>query len=214
MSMNREFNIEALVADLTPVRTVQSRIGVALTLAAATAASLWVGLWYGLRADIVAGAPDPLVLLRAGALLLLGLATLLAVSAAARPTVGQRHNGWVWALAAALLFPLAAAIMLAWTGKMPIEELSPTTGRYCLQITGISAIGIGGVLTAWLRTGAPTNIERSGWLVGLASGSLGALAYSLHCPMANIYYIGLWYTLAVGLAAVAGRLIVPHIIRW
>jgi hypothetical protein len=106
----REFDIEALVADLKPVRTVRSRHGMALVMGATAAAIGWVGLWYGIRDDILAGAPEPLVILRGGALLLLGLATSLAVTAAAKPSVGQRHEGWLWALAAALLFPVAALL--------------------------------------------------------------------------------------------------------
>ncbi|MBU6207998.1 MAG: DUF1109 family protein, partial [Alphaproteobacteria bacterium] len=58
------------------------------------------------------------------------------------------------------------------------------------------------------------NSVRAGWLVGLASGSFGTFAYSLNCPSNSIYYIGLIYSLAVGVCAVTGRLIVPRIIRW
>ena len=48
----------------------------------------------------------------------------------------------------------------------------------------------------------------------LAGGSLGALAYNLHCPYDSMIYTGLWYGLAVGIAALAGRLVVPRLIRW
>jgi hypothetical protein len=212
--MNRPFNIESLVEDLVPVRRVRAEHGLLLVLAAVIAASSWVAMRYGVRADIMAGAPEPMVIIRGGVLMLMGLATSFAVVAAARPAVGQRHNGWMWTLATALLFPLAALVTGVWLGGVPEDSLRPDMGRYCLGISGASALLIGGVLTGWLRKGAPTDIDRAGWLVGLAAGSFGTFAYSLHCPMTNIWYIGLWYTSAVAIAALIGRLIVPRIIRW
>jgi len=65
-----------------------------------------------------------------------------------------------------------------------------------------------------LRRGAPVAPQRAGLLVGLAAGSLGALAYNLHCSYDSMVYTGLWYGLVVGSAAVAGRLVVPRLIRW
>jgi hypothetical protein len=65
-----------------------------------------------------------------------------------------------------------------------------------------------------LRKGAPTYPERAGWLTGIAAGGLGAFAYNLHCPFNNIVYIGLWYSLALVICALVGRLVVPHLIRW
>jgi hypothetical protein len=144
----------------------------------------------------------------------LGFASLFAVTASARPSVGQGQSGWRWTLAAALLFPIAALTQVAWQGSVPDGALAPAIGRYCLWISGLAALLIGGALALWLRSGAPTAINRAGWLVGLSAGSFGTFAYSLHCPMTNIFYIGLWYTLAVGMAAVAGRFLVPRIIRW
>ena len=78
---------------------------------------------------------------------------------------------------------------------------------------------MGGLATAvpmvlHLRRGAPTSPERAGWLTGLAAGGLGAFAYSFHCPDNSIIYIGFWYSLAVGICAVLGRMLLPRLIRW
>jgi hypothetical protein len=69
-------------------------------------------------------------------------------------------------------------------------------------------------LVVVLRRGAPVSSERAGWLTGVASGALGAFAYNFHCPFNSLIYIGFWYTLAVGICAVIGRLVVPRLIRW
>jgi hypothetical protein len=207
-------SIEELVADLRPIKRVKPQRGAALVIAAVS--STVVGIWMtaGLRTDIMAGAPHPIVMLRGGMLLLLGFATLSAVLASAQPRVGRSSNGWRWALAAALLFPLTAAYLSIINGSIPEADLHAHNGPWCLKISCGSALLIGGTLTAWLRTGAPTAINRSAWLVGLAAGSFGAFAYSLHCPSTTITYIGIWYTAALALCAVLGRLIVPPLIRW
>lgn len=206
--------IDDLVANLTPVRRLAP--GQAWTLAAALTvlAVLLVYTLYGLRDDIMAGQPAGIVVLRAGALLLLGGAALTAVTASARPGVGQASHGWRWALGGALIFPLTSLVIVLADRRMPMAELTSPNGPWCLGISGVSALAIGTALTLWLRRGAPVALNRAGWLIGLAAGSFGTFAYSLHCPSATIPYVGIWYTLTVGLCALAGRLIVPRFLRW
>lgn len=211
MSVN---NIETLVADLVPVRPVAPRDGFALMAVATVFAVVLVAMMFGLRSDVMNGTPEPIVVVRAGILFILGLATVSAVIASARPSVGQRSTGWRWALAAASLFPITAAVLALVNRQEALAEVSSVTGLWCLGISGASALFIGGLLTAWLRQGAPTSINRTSWLVGLAAGSFGTLAYSLHCPSTTVYYVGLWYTLAIALSAGVARLTVPRLIRW
>jgi hypothetical protein len=214
MSMKTDLTLDDLVSDLRPVRAVRPAQALALVAVATLGAATAVAYRYGVRPDIMTMTPHPLVLLRAGMLLVLGSACIAAVIASARPAVGHSQSGWAWALAAGLLFPVSALIMMAGGSAMPEGALSPRVGEYCLGIGGASALLIGGVLTGWLRRGAPTSLNRAGWLVGLTAGSFGTFVYSLHCPMNTIYFVGLWYTLAVGLSALVGRMIVPRLIRW
>jgi hypothetical protein len=216
--MKQGFDIDALAATLTPVRRVRSRDGLFAAVGAATLVALAVILQYGLRADLAAGEPHPMVLLRSGMLAVLGIATTMAAIASARPAVGQGHNGWAWALVAAAILPVTAAGMFAYHRMMDMpfgpDAMDFHYAPYCVKISSLGALLIGAALTLWLRSGAPTALNRAGWLVGLAAGSFGTFAYSLHCPSNSIYYIGLWYSIAVGMSAAAGRLIVPHLIRW
>ncbi len=206
--------IDDLVANLTPVRRLAPGLAWTMALALTGVAVLAVYSLYGLRSDLMAGHPAGIVVLRAGALLLLGCAALTAVIAAARPGVGQTSHGWRWALGAALMFPLTSIVIVLTDQRLPMADLTSPNGPWCLGISGASALVIGTALTVWLRGGAPVALNRAGWLVGLAAGSFGAFAYSLHCPSATIPYIGIWYTLTVGLCALAGRLIVPRLLRW
>jgi hypothetical protein len=213
MTMHRQ-TIDALVENLKPaplLRPRQAVLGVVGVLAVAVAV---VAVQYGLRPDIMAGQPHPMVMIREGMLLLLGGATLGAVIRAARPSVGQVSYEWVWVLAAATLFPATAAFLSMVNGRFPMTDLMATSVYYCVGISLVSGLVIGGVVTLWLRRGAPTNLSQAGWLVGLSSGSFGAFAYGLHCPSISVYYVGLWYTIVIAACAVAGRMIVPRLIRW
>lgn len=211
MSVN---NIDTLVADLTPVRPIAPRDAFALMAMATSVAVALVALVFGLRGDVVNGTPDPIVIVRGGILFVLGLAAVSAVIASARPSVGQSNTGWRWALVAASLFPITAVVLAIINRQEAMAEVSSVTGFWCLGISGASGLLIGGLLTYWLRQGAPTSIVRTAWLVGLAAGSFGTFAYSLHCPSSTVYYVGFWYTLAIMLSAVVARLIVPRLIAW
>lgn len=207
-------SIDALVADLKPVTPVAPERAWAIVAAATLLSVAVILLIFGARADVMAGEPHPMVLLRGGSLLLLGVAATVAVIAAARPAVGQSSHGWRWAATAAALFPLSSLFLSVKQGGFPIAVVQASSGPWCLGLSTAAALLIGGGLTAWLRTGAPTAIDRAGWLTGLAAGAFGTFAYSLHCPSDTVHYIGLWYSAAIAISTGAGRLIVPRLIRW
>ena len=75
-------------------------------------------------------------------------------------------------------------------------------------------IGVAVILIVRLRRGAPTSPERAGLLGGIAAGAAGIFALSMHCPNDDIVHIGLWHASAVAVSAVAGRWIIPALIRW
>ena len=206
--------IDRLVDDLTPVKPLKARDGLALTLMTAAVFAALVAVFGGIRGDILMGIPDPMFFLRGGALLLLGLTSSYAVIAMSQPAVGNSFKGWVWALFAALLFPATAAVMAMIAAPDNMSIFVPRYGVECLAISMLVGTGIAAAQVFWLRRGAPVALDRAGWLIGMSSGALGAAAYSLHCPFNSIFYIGLWYSLAVAICAILGRLIVPRLIRW
>ncbi|QGY79650.1 NrsF family protein [Sphingorhabdus lacus] len=211
--MSSNFNISALVQDLEPVKPLRPRVPL-LVSALLTVVAVTVVIWsQGMRADLLAGKPDEMFLIRAGVLLLLGGATAHSVASMASPAVGRSQNGWQMALAAAVLFPLAA-IIVATTGDVGPAFTAMDSGMRCMGYSLVGGLATAVPMIFWLRKGAPTSPERAGWLTGLASGGLGAFAYNIHCPFNNVVYIGLWYSLALIICAVLGRLIVPRLIRW
>ncbi len=211
--MMQRFDIADLVDDLTPVRPMNIWRALLLPIGVTMIAMLCVALSAGLRPDLVAGAPNPMFLLRAGVLLLLGLVCGASLLAMANPGVGRHNQGWKTALAAALLFPIAA-LVVAMTGQPTGSAGTMQSGMECLKYSLVAGVATAVPMVWWLRRGAPVAHERAGWLTGLAAGGLGAFAFNIHCPYNSVVYIGLWYTLAVTICAVLGRLIVPHLIRW
>ena len=48
----------------------------------------------------------------------------------------------------------------------------------------------------------------------MAAGSAGIFAVTLYCPHNDLLHIGFWHGLSVVLAGIAGRLIIPSLVRW
>ncbi len=211
--MNAKFDLAALVEDLEPVKPVRKAIPLAASAVITLAAIGLIIAFQGMRPDLLAGHPDEMFLIRSGVLLLLGGATAHAVTSMASPLVGRNQNGWQMALAAAVLFPLSALIV-AVTGDIGPAISAMESGFRCMGYSLIGGLATAVPMVLMLRNGAPTSPERAGWLTGISAGGLGAFAYNLHCPFNNVVYIGLWYSLALIICALVGRLVVPRLIRW
>lgn len=211
--MKQPFDISQLVDELEPVRPFSLWQGWLLPVVLTLASIVLVIASSGMRADLLAGTPHPMFLIRAGILMLLGGACGTALLSMASPSVGKHGNGWKIAVAAALIFPLAALVILL-SGQSQSPLLAMESGIRCLGYSLIAGGATAAPMIVWLRRGAPTSAERAGWLTGLAAGGLGAFAYNFHCGYNSIVYIGFWYSLAVAICALLGRLIVPRLIRW
>jgi hypothetical protein len=209
----KNFDISALVDDLQPVRPLKPLRAMLVPAAITIVALAVIGTLKGWRPDLIAGRPEEMFLLRAGILGLLGITCAHAVVSMARPSVGKHSDRWQMALAAALLFPLAAMIVVIGGNYQP-SVFHTSSALDCLRMSGIGALATAIPMIFWLRRGAPTSPERAGWLTGLAAGGLGAFAYNFHCPFSDIVYIGVWYSLTVALCAVIGRIVVPPLVRW
>jgi hypothetical protein len=207
------FDITGLVDDLRPVRSLKVSRGLIWPGALTGVMLLLIGTQMGWRPDLLSGAPSEMFLLRAGTLALLGGACAHAVVAMASPSVGKHSDRWQMALAAAALFPLAAIIAML-GGNFGNAIAEARYGLECLMMSLIGGLATAAPMIYWLRKGAPTSPERAGWLTGVASGAMGAFAYNFHCPFSDLAYTGMWYTLAIAICALIGRIAIPHLIRW
>ncbi len=205
--------IEILIADLAPVQPIQPSTGALWIGTAIAACTAIVAASFGVRADILALQPANIVLYRSLALIVVGIATCAAAISSARPGVGGRSREWIWAMLAASSVPILA-LWGASQGNAAWGYVISNSVPRCLGVSLACAAIIGGITTLWLRRGAVTEPERTAWLIGISAGASGTFAYNLTCPSTTVYYAGLWYTLAVGISAVAARIILPRFLRW
>lgn len=214
MSNPSDTLIASLVGELQPVKPLSFARGLAYALAAAATSALAVVVAFGIRPDLTAGRFDPVYLIATGLFLVLGIAAAVTVIVMSRPQVGNEHGGWVWAAAMVALLPLAAMIVSLSGGSSVLSQDSITHGLECLMVGGGSSLLVFAILVSWLRKGAPTSPDRAGLLTGIAAGSLGIFAFSLHCADNDIVHIGLWHSAVVLLMAGMGRALVPRLVRW
>ena len=214
MNTNTDEMIGRLVADLTPVRPLRQRTGMVRTMLA-FAVSVGIVIYaIGVRADIMAGRPDPMFLTSSGLFLVLALASTWAAIDMARPSVGTRRDGWAWTAMMAAVLPVAALGLIAidlFTGQ-PVR--TAPGGYECLAIgTAAGSLTLVSLVT-WLRRGAPTFPTLAGTLVGVAAGSAGIFGVSLCCPQNDLIHIGIWHGGTVVLMGVLGRLFLPRVLAW
>ena len=214
MPHNSDALIANLVGSLEPVKPLSFAKGLGYALAAAALSSFAVIGLFGLRDDLMQGQFDPVFLIAAGLYLGLGLAASVTVIVMSRPQVGSDHGGWVWAAAMTALLPAAALIVSFASATDVLARSSIAHGLECLIIGGGASLLVFAALVLWLRKGAPTAPDRAGLVAGVAAGSLGIFAFSLHCPDNDIIHIGLWHSGVVLLMAGMGRIIVPPLVRW
>ena len=206
--------IEALTAELRPVRAMRFGEGVAWVLGALVLTIARVVWTLGLRDDVLAGAPAPMFLIANGLFLLLGMAAATSVVVMGSPQVGNRYDGWKWALAMTGLLPLAALVTASASWADHPDIYQHTHDPYCIVAAVVFGALTAVALVLWLRRGAPASPFRAGLLTGIAAGAIGTFANGLFCPLNGIYHLGFAHSAPVVICGLLGRIVVPRLIRW
>lgn len=157
---------------------------------------------------------EPMFWLRGAYCATLGSLGVLALTRLARPGVrlGVVPAGIGAVVIAMWLF--AALKLLTAPAQDRAHLLLGTTAAVCpFLITLVAAPLFVGFVWA-LRGFAPTQLRSTGAALGFAAGSLGALAYSLHCPELTAPFIGVWYLLGMLIPAAIGAALGPRLMRW
>lgn len=209
--------IEALVGDLRPVAPLRLWRGVAAGLGLTALAIGGVWLTFGLRADVIAVQPAPIVLARGAALLTGGLFLLVAALRAAVP--GRADQGaTVFGTMVLAIMPVGLMGLLL-NGivsgqRLSFAELAPIVTMRCFGISLATSLLVGAGLVQWMRRAAPTDLTRAGWLTGWSAAALGTFAYSLFCPSQTMAFVTSVYPAAMLLAATVIRFVTPPLLRW
>ena len=215
MTMNRVSNsfIDDLASELVPVQPIRLWQGIALVALSALATVALVELLDGLWRGIAAGRASDLFFIANGLFALVGAAATFAVLKMATPHVGNRHDGARWTTATIVLLPLTAVLTLGLFGTFD-QVASDPYGVSCFASGTAFGLLVGGALVAWLRRGAPVSLQSAGLYTGIAAGAIGTFAYGLSCPIDTVAHLATWHVFPIVLSAIAGRAIVPSLVRW
>ena len=217
MDRNRPKTPNSLVAELAselkPVQSMKVVHGIALVAIAAIVSLALVEMIYGLWRGMIDSRVSPFFFITNGMLAIVGAAAAVASVQMAKPQVGNSHEGARWSFAMIFLLPITGLIV-AFTQGSAAAVMSDPYGIQCfIKGTAFSMI-TAAALTLWLRKGAPVSTNAAGLFAGVASGAVGSFVYGLSCPIDHAGHLGIWHFAPVLVGAVAGRIIIPRLIRW
>jgi hypothetical protein len=66
----------------------------------------------------------------------------------------------------------------------------------------------------FMRKAAPTQPLFAGAVLGMLSGSIGALAYTLACRNDGTAFVAIWYAVACAITATVGAIVGHRVLRW
>lgn len=182
-------------------------------VALAVSAALLLLLW-GIRPDYTEVIGEPLVMTKNLLPLLTALPCLWLVARARRPDNQPGHGvRWLWA-PLALIALLVVATLVSTPLAFWISTIRGQTLVSCLLSIPILAAPILAALLWAMRSGASTRPALAGGLAGLAAGCLATSVYALHCFEDSPAFYGIWYTSAILLVGLAGRLIGKRVLSW
>lgn len=207
--------ITMLSTNVEPVdhRQVAHTIRTALALAgAAVAVAVLVAL--GIRDDATsAGALVALVLKLGFTLVIVVLASRYLIKLA-RPG-GERQVPLAWITGPFLAIMLLSALSLMaaprshWHGLILGDQWLE-----CIVSIPVIAIVPFAVIVWAVRQTAPTDLRRTGAIVGLVAGCLSAAGYALHCVDDSVPFVALWYGGTIALCTLIGWALGPRLLRW
>ena len=177
-------------------------------------AATLMALFLGVRHDLAQAVAHPMFWVKLVYVAALALASYIAVTRMSRP--GARLLGAAVALAVPvlLMWALAGTELTQADATERNALLYGGTWRTCpLLIAALSVPAF--FATLWAMKGlAPTRLRLAGAAAGLASGTIGAVVYSLHCPEMGAPFLGSWYLLGMLLPTAVGALLGPRLLRW
>jgi hypothetical protein len=215
-SMNTGELISALVGDyaLQPRPRPIGRSLVAAIIAGFATSVVLFSVTLGIRPDFISALGTWRYDMKLVGSLVLAILAASIASRVSKPTVSPRSVMLV--LVVPVIFLLVAVTYELTT--IPASAWLPLAmgmnGPACAaHIVILSIVPLGAVVYA-LRQGAPMSPSATGATAGLLAGAMGATVFAMHCMEDSPLFVAIWYTLATGLMAMAGRLIGRYALRW
>lgn len=211
--MNTDQLIDLLAKNVEPAERPRwaRRLLVTLLVGLAVAVLLLV-IGFGVRPDI--GAARMPVMLKAMFSAAAAAAALPLVARLMRP---GRPLGWRIGAILVFLGVCALAAFIALMGEPPERRMEAWTGGgfpWCVVVVPILAAPTAAALLWLMRAFAPTQLMLAGAAIGALSGGIGAMAYSMYCPIDSVAFVTTWYVVAIGICAALGAVVGARFLRW
>jgi hypothetical protein len=194
---------------------LNKRIAVAV-LAGLLLGLLLMKLTFGFRPDI--GVAAPIVALKAGlSALIATFAGGLAVSLA-RPTVPGNaplaRAGGPLVIVVFGALAIGAITLFTTSSGQRFEAFTGGGFPWCIVIIPMFGLPTATFLMWALKDAAPTRLALAGAGVGALSGGVGAIVYSMFCPIDSVAFVTIWYVAGIAIASVLGALAGIKLLRW
>jgi hypothetical protein len=211
--MDTESLIRTLALDKARTIPMTRTWALAAVVAAIVAAAVfWISI--GPRPDIADAAGTVRFLFKFVVTLFLFATALWALAALARPDAKPRAVLPALLVAPSLLLIAVGVELMAIPADQIGQRWLGTNSMVCLTFIPMIGIGPLAVFLLALRHGAPTAPSISGALAGVVAGGLAATFYAAHCTDDSPLFVATWYTLAIGLLAIAGAVAGRLVARW
>lgn len=178
------------------------------------AALVIMAVLLGIRPNLLSALGEPVVWLKFS----FSTTMLVAAGIAARrlSLPGKKWSGAGFVLSLAFVATLASALIDLATHPIAMwpERIIGQQWLTCLVAIPLLSLPTMLVMGAAMRHLAPTRLDLAGILLGLASGGTAAFAFALHCQDDTAPFVALWYSLALGVSALSGRIFGPLLLRW
>ena len=211
--MKTDHLIDMLARGVEPAERSLWARRLALTLLAGLAIAvvlLVIGL--GVRTDI--GAARMPIMMKA---LFSATAAAAMLPLAVRLMRPGRPLGWRIGAIAVFVGVCALATWVALMGETPERRLEAWLGGsfpWCLVLVPVLAAPCAALLVWFMRAFAPTQLTLTGAAIGALSGGIGAIAYSMYCPVDSVAFVTTWYVVAIALCAALGAIVGSRLLRW
>jgi hypothetical protein len=205
--------IEALALSFGPVPPARLRF-VPIALSVILVASA-VALFWGIRPGATAGLESPQVWIKCGYTVALAWTALSLSRLLGMPGADYRPALFALLFMIAVALASAALILAAADPAQRLPSLLGRTWATCsVSIFTLSMLTTPFVILA-ARSLAPVRRPTAGAAMGIAGGAIAATAYGfLYCAESSIVFIGVWYTLGIAAAGLAGAAIGRTWLHW
>jgi hypothetical protein len=109
------------------------------------------------------------------------------------------------------------ALLHEWTTK-PDEQIQKLflfpNYTDCLIYSTLFGSAVSLVLLAHMKHAAPPNLGRTAGFIGLAAACIGALGYSIHCPIDSPTFMTIAYGLPQLTLYLVSRVLFTRFLRW